>query len=190
MDVPQRAPLVYVSFSAEINPTTTENLINAMGGLANKEVQEVYLFLSTPGGDIQCGMNLYNMLKGMPFELTTHNTSNVSSVGITVFLAGKKRYATPNATFMFHGVGFTLSQNQRLEERLLREKLNGVLTEQKRIGDIITQNTKIPADEVAKLFKQAQTKDASWAIDKGIIHEIRDAQLATGCPVISFIFKR
>ena len=38
MDVPQRAPLVYVSFSAEINPTTTETLINAMGGLANKEV--------------------------------------------------------------------------------------------------------------------------------------------------------
>ena len=44
--------------------------------------------------------------------------------------------------------------------------------------------------EIAKLLVEAQTRDTSYAIDKGIIHEIRDIQIPTGCPVISLVFKR
>ena len=49
-------PVVYVSFSAEINPNTTESLIAAMANCANQAVGEVQLLLSTPGGNVMCGM--------------------------------------------------------------------------------------------------------------------------------------
>lgn len=190
VDIPQEAPLVYISFSAEINLSTTEILLSAMANCANSKVQQVYILLSTTGGGVREGINLYNVLRGMPFELITHNVSEVNSVGNAIFLAGKKRYATPNSTFMFHGVGYTLQQNQRIEEKDVREKLAGILREQARIGDIISQNTTLGTEEIAGLFKEAQIKDATFALDKGIIHEIRDVQLIEGSPVISLAFKR
>ena len=123
MDIPQNAPVVYISFSAEINQNTTETLRSAMGDCVNAKAEQVYLLLTTPGGSIVNGLNLYNVLKGMPFELIAHNVGSVNSVGNTIFLAANRRYAVPNATFMFHGVGFSFSQGQRLEERAMREKL-------------------------------------------------------------------
>jgi ATP-dependent protease ClpP protease subunit len=89
LQVQAGAPIVYVSFSAEINPSTTESLISLMANLANLQVQEVYLLLSTPGGSVMNGMNIYNALRAMPFKLTTHNVGNVDSIGNTIFLAGE-----------------------------------------------------------------------------------------------------
>jgi len=59
---------VYISFSAEIVPKTTEALIAVLGEQANKGVDEVYLLLSTPGGNVMNGFNLYNFMKGLPLR--------------------------------------------------------------------------------------------------------------------------
>ncbi len=183
-------PTVYVSFSAEIVPHTTESLISTMANLANQKVSHVYLMLSTPGGSVMHGLNLYNVLKAMPFKLTTHNVGNVDSIGNAVFLAGRERFACPHSTFMFHGVGFNVPHNSVLEEKVLLERLQGVQSDQKRIGSIIEERTKIPKEEVARLFLEMQTKDATFAVGCGIIHEVRDVQIPLGCPVVSLVFQR
>src|SRR3954463_10442402 len=72
---------VYISFSAEIIPNTTEALLSVCAQQANNRVKRVYLLLSTPGGQVMNGLNIYNMLRGMPFELITHNVGNVDSIG-------------------------------------------------------------------------------------------------------------
>ena len=190
MQIPRDAPLVYVSFSAEINPNTTESLINVMTTCTNANAQSVYLLISTPGGSVMHGLNLYNVLRSQPFEITTHNVGNVDSIGNAVFLAGTKRYATSNATFMFHGVGFNAQQQQRFEEKELRQRLESVLSDQRRSGGIIAQHTNLNAKQVAQLFRQAQVKDAKYAMGKGIIQDIRDVQIPSGCPIISLVFKR
>ena len=190
LNIPQGTKQVYVSFSAEINPNTTESLIAVMAQCANLGVHEVYLLLSTPGGSVMNGLNLYNVLKGMPFEFTTHNVGNVDSIGNVIFLAGAKRYATPHSTFMFHGVGFNAGNAQRFEEKTLRERLDGIVSDQRRIGAIITQYSSITESEVADLFLQGQTRDAQFAVDKGIVHEIRDVQIPTGAPVVTLVFQR
>lgn len=41
-------PTAYVSFSAEINPSTTESLIALLSQQANQGITEVYLMLSAP----------------------------------------------------------------------------------------------------------------------------------------------
>lgn len=190
ISIPSGTQLVYVSFSAEINVKTTESLIAVMSNLANLGVRQVYLIINTPGGFTANGLNLYNVLRGMPFELITHNAGNVDSIGNVIFLAGTTRYATSNATFMFHGVGFDIISKQRLEEKRLRELMGAVNSDQRRIGTIIAQHTNISARKIAELFREAKTKDATWAINKGIIHDIRDIQIPAGCPVISLVFQR
>lgn len=182
--------IAYVSFSAEIVAHTAESLLALMSKLANEGVQEVHLLLSTPGGSVMYGMNLYNVLRAMPFKLTTHNVGNVDSIGNAVFLAGTTRYACPHSTFMFHGVGFDMVQGGRLEEKLLRERLASLLSDQKRIGEIIAERTKISPADVERFFTEAQTKDAAFAAGCGIVDEIRDVQIPPGYPVYSLVFQR
>lgn len=64
--------IVYVSFSAEVSPHTTESLLAVMANCVNQKVKTIYLLLSTPGGSVMNGLNIYNVLVGMPFELITH----------------------------------------------------------------------------------------------------------------------
>lgn len=181
--------IVYVSFSAQIIPHTTESLIAVMTNCANQGVKEVYLMLSTPGGSVMNGMNLYNVLRAMPFKLTTHNVGNVDSIGNAVFLAGETRYACPHSTFMFHGVGFDIKAQMRLEEKLLRERLDGVMSDQKRIGSIIAERTKMQEATIRDLFREGQTKDAAFAAGCGIVQDIRDIKIPPGSSVISLVFQ-
>jgi len=181
---------VYISFSAEIIPNTTEALLSVCSQQANNRVKRVYLLLSTPGGQVMNGLNIYNVLRGMPFELITHNVGNVDSIGNAIFLVGSTRYACAHSTFMFHGVGFNSQPNERLEQKNLQEKLNGLLSDQRRIGSIIQERTRIREDETDDLSREARTKDAAYAHGNGIVDEIRDVQIPAGGPIISLVFQR
>lgn len=180
----------YVSFSAEIVPQTTEVLIVALADQANKGVEEVYLMLSTPGGSVMSGLTIYNTLKSFPFKLITHNVGNVDSIGNAVFLAGEERFACPQSTFMFHGVGFDVGTGQRFEEKMLRERLDGILQDQTRIGAVINERTLLNEGDIGELFREARTKDAGYALEWGIIHEIREANIPKGSSIISLVFQR
>jgi ATP-dependent Clp protease, protease subunit len=182
--------IVYISFSAEIVPHTTESLIATVANFANQGVKQIYLMLSTPGGSVMHGMNIYNVLRALPIELTTHNVGNVDSIGNAVFLAGKHRYACPHSTFMFHGVGFDVPAQSRLEEKFLRERLDGIASDQKRIGSVIEERTRLPKEDISKLFLEAQTKDAAFAAGCGIVDEVRDVQIPPGSTVASLVFQR
>src|SRR6266852_4088602 len=186
--VPSAFP-AYVSFSAEIMPFTTESLLALLSNLANQKVPHVYLMLSTPGGSVMHGMNLYNVLRGMPFKLTTHTVGNVDSIGNAIFLAGEERYACPHSTFMFHGVAAGLPQMQA-EAKFLRERLDSIMSDIKRIGDIIVERTGIKQDEVGDLFGEAQTKGAAFAVRRGIVHDVRDVKIPVGASVYALVFQR
>jgi ATP-dependent protease ClpP protease subunit len=181
---------VYISFSAEIVPKTCEALLAVLADQVNRQVRHVYLMLSTPGGNVMNGLNLYNVLRALPVRLTTHNVGNVDSIGNAIFLAGEERFACPHSTFMFHGVGFDGVAGVRLEEKLLRERLNSILADQRRIGSIVGERTQLKPRQIVGLFRQAQTKDAAYARANGIVHDIRDVQIPKGATVLQLVFQR
>jgi ATP-dependent protease ClpP protease subunit len=187
---PQPPKTAYVSFSAEINAQTAESLLGLCANLANQGTDVLYLLLSTPGGQVMYGMTIYNMLRGMPFKLITHNVGNVDSIGNPIFLAGEERYACPNSTFMFHGVGFDASGGGRFEEKLLLERLGSIQADQKRIGDVIAERSTLKTEEVQKLFLQAVTRDPDYALANGIVHEIRNVAIPRGATIHQLVFKR
>jgi ATP-dependent Clp protease protease subunit len=188
--MPMASERIYVSFSAEINPNTTEALIALLSNHVNRGVKEVYLMLSTPGGSVMNGLNLYNILRALPIKLITHNVGNVDSIGNAIFLAGAERCACPHSTFMFHGVGFDIQGAARFEEKILRERLGAILADQKRIGSIMEERTNLKGGQIRGLFKEARTKDADYARSVGIVHQICDVTIAPGTPVFSLVFQR
>jgi ATP-dependent protease ClpP protease subunit len=187
---PPTPDIVYVSFSAEINPNTTETLIATVSNISNKGVKNVYLLISTPGGAVMNGINLYNILRSLPIHLITHNVGNVDSIGNAVFLAGTERFACAHSTFMFHGVGFDLNGQIRLEEKMLKEHLASIEVEHKRIGAVIEERTNLDPVAISKLFLEAQTKDATFALGCGIVQEIKDVNIPVGATVVPLVFQR
>lgn len=183
-------PTCYISFSAEINANTTESLVALIAQQVNNGVTDVYLMMSTPGGTVMNGLNLYNVLRAFPVNLTTHNVGNIDSIGNAIFLAGRHRYACAHSTFMFHGVGIDIKGAYRLEQKNLGEHLRLILADQKRIGDILREHTSLNERHVRTLFKEARTKDADYARSVGIVHEIRDVNIAAGTPIFGLIFQR
>ena len=180
----------YVIFTAEITPITVERLTATMVQAINDGVSEVYLAMSTVGGQVQAGIALYNTLLAVPFVLTIHNISSVNSIGNVIFLAGQKRYATANSTFMFHGVGFDVNAPTRIDERFARDRLDSLLADQKRMGQIITTRSDIGEDKIAELFRTQTTVDADWARNNGIIEDIRDFEIPPGSAVTPLVFQR
>jgi ATP-dependent Clp protease, protease subunit len=181
---------IYVTFSAEINQNTTEALIALLSQQINMGVKEVYLLLSTSGGNVMNGLNLFNILRSMPVKLTTHNVGNIDSIGNVIFLAGQERYACPGSTFMFHGVGLDIPGQTRLERRFLRERLDSIAADEHRIGSIIEGRSRLNQRQIKNLFKEARTKDANYARSVGIVDEIREATIPEGAPIFSLVFNR
>lgn len=180
---------LYVSFLAEVNPTTSEALIGTIGGQLQAGFTELHLMLSTPGGNVREGIALYNMLMGLPLKVITYNVGSVNSIGNVIYLAGSERYANRTSSFMFHGVGFDIA-NTRFEEKELLEKLDSLRNDQGLISEIITRRTKIRVREVNRLFLRAAFLRADEAKARGIVHEIRDIKVPKGATFIQLVFKR
>lgn len=181
----------FLSFTAEINPTTTEGLLRACTELVQQGFGVVNLLLTTPGGSVANGVALFNLLRSFPFKLITHNVGAVNSIGNVVFLAGEERYACPNSTFMFHGVGFDVTAGARFEEKILRERLDAITADQAQIANIMEQRASFASPtEIKELFLEAVTKDPAYAKAKGIIHDIRDVKIPAGAPVFQLVFQR
>jgi hypothetical protein len=87
-------------------------------------------------------------------------------------------------------VGFTAQGGKHFEEKLLRERLEGILADQKRIGSILEERTTLTSDQIEPLFREAQTKDAAYAVSAGIVHEVKDIEIPPGAPIISLVFQR
>jgi ATP-dependent Clp protease protease subunit len=186
----QIRPPAFVSFAAEIVPQTTEALIRAMADFANQGFKEVNLLLSTPGGSVMHGITIYNVLRGMPITLTTHNVGNVDSIGAVVFLAGEKRYTCPQATFMLHGVAFQGQGPLQMFEKNLKERLAAVQADQERIKAIYRDRAGIDPEVSEQFFLGESSVNATDAIARGIAHEVRAVQIPTGSPVLQLVFNR
>jgi hypothetical protein len=61
------------------------------------------------------------------------------------------------------------------------------LADQKRIGEILQERTKISAREAGKLFREARTKDANYALRVKIISAIEDVSIPQGAPIVTIV---
>lgn len=169
----------YLHFSAQVNDDTANRFCMALAVAANQGVSRLNISINSSGGNVVAGIGMYNMLRAMPYPVVTHNIGNIDSITNAVFLGGTERYASPSSTFMFHGVAFPPS-GETLDEKVLRAKLDTILADQKRISNIIASHTRLTAADGMRLFREQKTRPAAWALDKGLIHEIRDHIVPSG----------
>jgi len=181
---------LFISFSAEINQNTTESFMAVIADQFNKGVKDFYILLSTPGGNVANGVTLYNYLRSLQAKITMHNIGIVDSIGNVVFLAGDPRYAVLNSSFLFHGVGFDITQPARFEEKDLKERLKVIERDQKLMCNIITERTNLKIEEIQKMFLEAATKTAEDAKETGIIKDIKSVDIPKDAQILQLTFQQ
>jgi ATP-dependent Clp protease protease subunit len=169
-------PLVYLIFFAQFRPETARAILEVAGQCANAGVEEVHLLLGTPGGGVDAGIAVYNGLRGMPFKLVTHNTGNVASIGVAVYLAGEERLTCPNSTFLLHGVTTGVEDGEH-RAKWFREQHDSMLATEQKINAILAERTALSEEELAAFAETEETKHAAESVDAGIAHRIADVDI-------------
>jgi ATP-dependent protease ClpP protease subunit len=177
----QAAMPTYLLFQATVNPQTINQLISLLTKITTNEI---YLILATGGGDVMAGITAYNFLRSLPKQLTTHNVSNIDSIGNAIFLAGERRLASAHATFMFHGITRTLPNGTAMTTNQLEELSVANRADETRIGNIIKERTKLNHEQISKFFQEAKTMDASEALASGIVNEVAEFKMSAGAAFI------
>ena len=166
----------YLLFSKGIDQESVHQLIHAVNSLS-EGCDEVYLLINSECGNVNAEIHCYNVLRALPVKLITHNVGNIDSIANVIYLAGERRYASPSSSFMFHGVGFDLNGPFRLEEKLIRESLDVIVSDHDRIGRIFIDRSNLGLAESTELYREQRRKDPDWAIEKRYAHEISPPQI-------------
>ncbi|ESY83890.1 hypothetical protein X740_00585 [Mesorhizobium sp. LNHC221B00] len=163
-----------ILFSTDITPQAVDNFVAILGKMAGDGTTRLIIGMNSSGGNVVPGVFLHNILSMMPFEIVMHNVGNVDSIANVIFMAGHVRKCCQNATFMFHGVGFSSNPAERLEEKNLKEKLDVIEADHARLARVIASKTNLSEAECRSLFEQQGTRGADWALESGLVGEITD----------------
>lgn len=177
-----------ISFNSSIVPATSSPLMGALSNVTNDGYDEIHLFLNTPGGTVPDGIAIHNFILALPVPVVIYNIGTVNSIGNVVYQAGKRKVSAPSSSFMFHGVGFDIT-NARFEMKQLREKVSSLENDQALISEIIVRHTKLSAEDVDKLFLEMAFMSAQDALERGITDEVREINLPSGMPIIQLMFQ-
>ncbi|MDO8472381.1 MAG: ATP-dependent Clp protease proteolytic subunit [Dehalococcoidia bacterium] len=179
---------VYFTFHDAINLESANRVMDFCAkAVLQYKPKRLYFLFSSGGGLVDSGVTLFNYLRGLPQEIIMHNVGSIDSIANAVFLAGDVRYATPISAFLLHGISWTFQQGAQLTYSQMQETISRFDAAEHLSAQIIGERSKLPEQEVRDLFRQGQSKDPKFALDKGLIHEIREVNIPMGAPLHSII---
>jgi ATP-dependent Clp protease, protease subunit len=174
----------YIVFTAEVQTAQGAKLRAALTDASNAG-NDIYLLISSAGGNVSEGLNLAAYMRSLPVPITTHNIGQTDSIANVIFAAGAKRIANSNASFLFHGVSMHYERQDFIESQLL-EQYKIVKRLRENIAAVFASYTGISVtDTEALMVSGATILNAQEALTKLIIHEIRDAAIPPNTRVVA-----
>lgn len=177
---------VFFTFHDEIKYESANRLMSfCANAIQQHNPKNFYFLFSSGGGAVDSGVTIYNYLKGLSQKIIMHNIGSIDSIANAIFLAGDERYATPISSFLLHGIVWNFPQPTTQTYSQMREIISRFDSAEQLSAQIIEKHTKLTATEVRGLFKQGESKDLQFALEKGFIHEIREVSIPNGVPLYS-----
>ena len=93
-----------ITIFGEINDRIARSVTERLLALAADSDDPVSIYISSPGGHVESGDVVYDMIKFIKPEVRVIGTGWVASAATTIYLAARKenRYALPNTRFLVH----------------------------------------------------------------------------------------
>ena len=159
-----------VTIFGEINDKVSRIVTEKLLALAAESNDPINVYISSPGGHVESGDVVYDMIKFIGPEVRTIGTGWVASAATTIYLAAKKenRFALPNTRFLVHqphgGAQGSGSDIKIQAEQIIKMR--------ERINRLIAQETGQPLEKVTRDTERDYWMTGQEAIDYGIVARI------------------
>lgn len=182
----------HVYLTGEINELNIISVISQIHILEKKGEEDISLFINSDGGVIQDCLALIDVMDVSPCDIATYTIGRAASAACLIASNGTvgKRFAGPNAAFMFHEVYGDVFDFKYSNLSYYRDLFN---RETKRVNKIFSRNTGKTIKEIKNLFL-AEDLD-KWltseeAVKFGIIDKVMSIKRKKHNPVKPVVKKK
>ena len=159
-----------VIVAGTINDKLAQRTVSHLLALAEDSDKPINMLISSPGGHVESGDMIHDVIKFIRPNVRTIGSGWVASAGALIFVAAKKenRYCLPNTRFLIHqpsgGIGGTSSDMmiQAEQVRLMRDRLN----------QIFADATGQPVERIEKDTQRDFWLNTQEALDYGLLGRV------------------
>lgn len=124
------------------------------------------MFINSPGGEVQSGLALYDVMQALNCPVNTICLGMAASMAALIFVSGARREMLPHSRIMIHdpliggGIGGSaLSVKARADDLMRIRDIT---------GEVLSRHTGMPLDRVFELTAQDTYFEAEDAIEAGL----------------------
>lgn len=156
--------------SGEINKDLADKFVKDLLILENESNQPVKVFINSPGGDVDAGYAIYDMIRFVSCPVIIIGMGLVASAASLILLAVDKehRIGLPNSSYLIHQPLSQMKGNAT-EIEIHAQQLDKI---KKKINEVISQATGKSLEEVTKDTDRDYWLDAQQAVSYGLISRI------------------
>jgi ATP-dependent Clp protease protease subunit len=186
-------PTSYINFTGQINENIANKFMAACATIINTDNPDcLYFLFSSPGGDVNSGVAIYNYLRALPIaRLVMHNIGSIDSVANVIFHAANanERFSAPYSTFHFHGVAMNLpGTNPHLNHLQIQELQSQIEALETKIANILSSRCQLTIPELKEFFLHGRSVDTDFALQKGVIQSVSQPAIPANTKFYSLNF--
>ncbi|MDP6650857.1 MAG: ATP-dependent Clp protease proteolytic subunit [Gammaproteobacteria bacterium] len=159
-----------ITIFGEINDKIARSVTERLLALAADSDDPIEIYISSPGGHVESGDVVYDMIKFIKPEVKVIGTGWVASAATTIFLAAQKenRFALPNTRFLVHQP----SGGSRGDATDIAIQAEQIIKMKARINQLIADETGQPLERVAEDTDRDHWMSVEQAMDYGIVAKV------------------
>jgi ATP-dependent protease ClpP protease subunit len=168
-----------IGFNWLIDRKAAQVLLTTVQQAIDLKATKITLCLSSPGGVPDQAFYAYEVLvaQSSQVELVTHNLGTVQSAAMILFLAGTKRYAVPNATFLVHATTHNTGGSVTIDH--VTYGAASIEADDVRAMTIMAERTGKDMKTVRQWFRGQKLRDTTFASEVNIISEVAPLQFSS-----------
>jgi ATP-dependent Clp protease, protease subunit len=154
----------------EIDMRLAERVSAQLLALASESDKDIKVFVNSPGGHVESGDTIHDMIRFCGPKVKVIGTGWVASAGAHIYLGALKenRFCLPNTRFLLHqpmgGVRGQASDIQIEAEEIVKMR--------KRVNEMIARETGQPYEKIVKDTERNFWMNAEAAVEYGIVHKV------------------
>jgi ATP-dependent Clp protease protease subunit len=159
-----------ITIFGEINQKVAEGTVAQLLALAVENDDPIRIFINSPGGHVESGDSIHDMIRFIKPQVKVIGTGWVASAGAHIYLAAKKenRLCLPNTRFLIHqplgGAGGKATD--------IAIEAKEIIKMRRRINEVISRETGQPLERVEKDTDRNYWMSAEEAKEYGLVSRI------------------
>ena len=152
-----------ISIFGGINEKLAKSVSQQLLALSEDNDDPITIYISSPGGHVESGDVIYDMIKFIRPTVRVVGTGWVASAATNIYLAAKKenRYSLPNTRYLVHQP----SGGSRGDATDIKIQMEEILKTKQRINQIIANETGQPIERVEQDTDRDYWMSAEEAIE-------------------------